>query len=139
MLCHPAVLLYTELAQAALPFMEAIGTSCPAVQEFSADMNSRAVKRIDDVTRLRTAQFAEDSGALLVYPPYMHALFLLQSSSVHPNTMGKYCSDTSVLQAPCHTPSVPTSTSRWCGCLLHHAFGARTGYGIPVLQSVALC
>ena len=26
-------------------------------------MNSRAVKRIDDVTRLRTAQFAEDSGA----------------------------------------------------------------------------
>ncbi|KAK9846623.1 hypothetical protein WJX81_007796 [Elliptochloris bilobata] len=33
-------------------------------QEFSADMNSRAVKRIDDVTRLRTAQFAEDSGAM---------------------------------------------------------------------------
>ena len=26
-------------------------------------MNSRAVKRIDDVTRLRTAQYAEDSGA----------------------------------------------------------------------------
>ena len=35
------------------------------MQEFSADMNSRAVKRIDDISRLRTAQFAEDSGALL--------------------------------------------------------------------------
>ncbi len=33
-------------------------------QEFSADMTSRAVKRIQDVTRLRTAQFAEDAGPL---------------------------------------------------------------------------
>ncbi len=32
--------------------------------EFSADMNSRAVKRIDDVNRLRTYQFAEDAGPL---------------------------------------------------------------------------
>ena len=33
-------------------------------QEFSADMTSRAVQRIKDVTRLRTAQFAEDAGPL---------------------------------------------------------------------------
>ncbi len=33
-------------------------------QEFTADMNSRAVKRIADVQRLRGAQFAEDAGAL---------------------------------------------------------------------------
>ncbi|MCP4500345.1 MAG: aminopeptidase N [Deltaproteobacteria bacterium] len=31
-------------------------------QEFSADMGSRAVKRIDDVMRLRAAQFPEDKG-----------------------------------------------------------------------------
>ncbi|MGB8330160.1 MAG: aminopeptidase N [Polyangiales bacterium] len=33
-------------------------------QEFSADMTSRAVQRIKDVTRLRTTQFAEDAGPL---------------------------------------------------------------------------
>ena len=33
-------------------------------QEFSADMTSREVQRIKDVTRLRTAQFAEDAGPL---------------------------------------------------------------------------
>ena len=33
-------------------------------QEFSADLNSRAVKRIDDVNVLRTHQFAEDSGPM---------------------------------------------------------------------------
>jgi len=33
-------------------------------QEFSADMSSAAVQRIKDVTRLRTAQFAEDAGPL---------------------------------------------------------------------------
>ncbi len=33
-------------------------------QEFSADMQSAAVKRIDDVKRLRTAQFAEDAGPM---------------------------------------------------------------------------
>ena len=33
-------------------------------QEFSADMTSRAVQRIKEVTRLRTAQFAEDAGPL---------------------------------------------------------------------------
>ncbi|HEY8568661.1 aminopeptidase N [Microbulbifer sp.] len=32
--------------------------------EFSADMNSRAVKRIEDVTLLRTSQFAEDAGPM---------------------------------------------------------------------------
>jgi len=32
--------------------------------EFSADMNSRVVKRIDDVNFLRTAQFAEDAGPM---------------------------------------------------------------------------
>ena len=31
-------------------------------QEFSSDMNSRAVKRISDVRRLRAAQFPEDAG-----------------------------------------------------------------------------
>jgi len=33
-------------------------------QEFSADMNSRAVARIDDVTQLRRLQFAEDASPL---------------------------------------------------------------------------
>ena len=33
-------------------------------QEFSADMGSRTVKRIDDVTLLRTHQFAEDAGPM---------------------------------------------------------------------------
>jgi len=33
-------------------------------QEFSADMNSRAVQRIDDVRILRTGQFREDSGPM---------------------------------------------------------------------------
>jgi len=33
-------------------------------QEFSADLNSRAVKRIDDVNILRNHQFAQDSGPL---------------------------------------------------------------------------
>lgn len=33
-------------------------------QEFSADMNSRAVKRIQDVRMLRTMQFAEDAGPM---------------------------------------------------------------------------
>ena len=33
-------------------------------QEFSADMNSRPVKRIADVQRLRAAQFPEDSGPM---------------------------------------------------------------------------
>jgi len=33
-------------------------------QEFSSDLNSRAVKRIDDVNVLRTFQFAEDSGPM---------------------------------------------------------------------------
>merc|ERR1712159_242015 len=33
-------------------------------QEFSADMNSRGVKRIGDVSRLRTAQFAQDAGPM---------------------------------------------------------------------------
>ena len=33
-------------------------------QEFSADMGARAVKRISDVRRLRTVQFAEDAGPM---------------------------------------------------------------------------
>jgi aminopeptidase N len=33
-------------------------------QEFSGDMNSKSVKRIEDVAMLRTAQFPEDSGPL---------------------------------------------------------------------------
>lgn len=33
-------------------------------QEFSADMNSRPVKRIEDVCHLRAAQFSEDSGPM---------------------------------------------------------------------------
>jgi aminopeptidase N len=34
-------------------------------QEFSADLHSRSVKRIEDVTRLRMAQFPEDKGGRL--------------------------------------------------------------------------
>lgn len=34
------------------------------LQEFSADLNSRPVKRVDDVMRLRTAQFVEDAGSM---------------------------------------------------------------------------
>ena len=34
------------------------------LQEFSADLNSRPVKRIEDVMRLRTAQFVEDAGSM---------------------------------------------------------------------------
>ncbi|KFM23053.1 Aminopeptidase N [Auxenochlorella protothecoides] len=33
-------------------------------QEFSADLNSRGVKRVEDVARLRAAQFPEDAGPL---------------------------------------------------------------------------
>ena len=33
-------------------------------QEFTADMNSRPVKRIEDVARLRAAQFVEDAGPM---------------------------------------------------------------------------
>ena len=33
-------------------------------QEFTADMNSRGVKRIDDVVRLRNMQFPEDAGPM---------------------------------------------------------------------------
>ena len=33
-------------------------------QEFSADLNSRGVQRIDDVNKLRTTQFAEDAGPM---------------------------------------------------------------------------
>jgi aminopeptidase N len=33
-------------------------------QQFTSDMNSAAVKRIDDVTLLRTRQFAEDAGPM---------------------------------------------------------------------------
>lgn len=32
--------------------------------EFTSDLNSRGVKRIDDVTEMRTVQFAEDAGAM---------------------------------------------------------------------------
>jgi aminopeptidase N len=31
-------------------------------QEFTADVNSRPVKRIEDVLRLRVSQFTEDAG-----------------------------------------------------------------------------
>merc|ERR1719451_125239 len=33
-------------------------------QEFTSDMNSRAVKRIADVARLRAAQFPQDAGPM---------------------------------------------------------------------------
>lgn len=36
--------------------------------EFTSDMTSRAVKRIEDVTMMRTAQFAQDAG------PMAHAI-----------------------------------------------------------------
>ncbi len=40
-------------------------------QEFSSDMNSRAVKRIEDVDALRSRQFPEDAGPMAhpVRPP----------------------------------------------------------------------
>jgi aminopeptidase N len=34
-------------------------------QEFTADLNSRAVKRIADVRLLRSSQFPEDAGAMV--------------------------------------------------------------------------
>ncbi len=37
-------------------------------QEFTSDMNSRPVKRIEDVSRLRVSQFGEDAG------PTAHAI-----------------------------------------------------------------
>lgn len=33
-------------------------------QEFTSDLNSRAVKRIDDVSLVRSAQFNEDAGPM---------------------------------------------------------------------------
>eukprot|EP00210_Caulerpa_lentillifera_P008294 g7915.t1 len=33
-------------------------------QEFSSDLNSRAVKRIEDITEIRTSQFPEDAGPM---------------------------------------------------------------------------
>lgn len=33
-------------------------------QEFSSDLNNRGVKRVNDVIRLRAAQFAEDSSPM---------------------------------------------------------------------------
>ncbi|KAF5200100.1 Aminopeptidase n [Thalictrum thalictroides] len=35
-----------------------------ACQEFSSDMGSRPVKRIDDVSRLRNYQFPQDAGPM---------------------------------------------------------------------------
>jgi aminopeptidase N len=32
--------------------------------EFTSDLNSRTVKRVVDIMRLRTAQFAEDAGSM---------------------------------------------------------------------------
>src|SRR3546814_15481246 len=45
-------------------------------QEFTSDMHSRAVKRIEDVRLLRARQFAEDAGALAhpVRPPEYRAI-----------------------------------------------------------------
>jgi aminopeptidase N len=40
------------------------GLTCFRDQEFSADLNSRPVKRIADVVHLRAAQFQEDSGPM---------------------------------------------------------------------------
>ena len=61
------------LANSALTHVKPPNKSCicdltnsllAAAQEFSSDMNSRPVKRIDDVSRLRTAQFTEDAGSM---------------------------------------------------------------------------
>jgi aminopeptidase N len=54
-------------------------------QEFSCDMNSRAVKRIEDVLRLRTAQFAEDGGpnAHAVRPEAVAKMDNLYTSTVY--------------------------------------------------------
>ena len=59
-------LLQQGKLKAFLIFVKGYKTSLtnPFTQEFSADMNSRAVKRIEDVSRLRQAQFPEDAGSM---------------------------------------------------------------------------
>jgi hypothetical protein len=43
-------------------YTDAPHTTCP--QEFSADMNSRPLQRINDVVTLRSSQFTEDAGPM---------------------------------------------------------------------------
>jgi aminopeptidase N len=54
-------------------------------QEFSADANSRALKRIDDVRTLRTLQFAEDAGAFAhpVRPDSYHEINNFYTATVY--------------------------------------------------------
>lgn len=40
------------------------GLCCVVLQEFTSDLNSRPVKRINDVDLIRSAQFSEDAGPL---------------------------------------------------------------------------
>lgn len=54
-------------------------------QEFSSDLNSRGVKRIDDVTSLRLRQFPEDSGGMAhpVRPPAYAAMDNFYTATVY--------------------------------------------------------
>lgn len=45
-------------------FRVIVGESVVCWQEFTADLNSRAVKRIDDASLMRSAQFNEDAGPM---------------------------------------------------------------------------
>lgn len=64
-MCNFACRSSVKAAILSYPFME-VSRSRPAsgLQEFSADMNSRPVKRIEDVSRLRTSQYTEDAGPM---------------------------------------------------------------------------
>ncbi len=54
-------------------------------QEFSADLNSRAVKRIEDVRMLRAAQFPEDAGPMAhpVRPPEYREISNFYTATVY--------------------------------------------------------
>jgi len=54
-------------------------------QEFSADVNSRALKRIDDVRTLRSQQFTEDAGAFAhpVRPESYHEINNFYTATVY--------------------------------------------------------
>lgn len=88
-----------------------VPTAHRRVQEFSADMNSRPVKRIEDVCHLRAAQFSEDSGegrGAALHPGlsahvFVHAPLLMSTRALaakhalHEQLLGAY-SDTVLLR-----------------------------------------
>lgn len=56
--------MHMQVMQVSCLTLLALPPRCPSPQEFSADMNSRPVKRIEDVSILRTSQFSEDNGPM---------------------------------------------------------------------------